>query len=550
MPGDNSSKWGQYWLHQYNSLRTEYKAIVGKYPESEDVMQQVYDVLGDIVSLAGCTPSHVGESEAWKAIVDHAEQDKQNLCKVLQGKRLFSALYGTYTITLSDLKKVLQSSVKGTKETSQTVPCDGFREQRRRKRSSNSEDGTQARNKKAAPQTVQPTKTQAAVATKNYYAPLKTIEMETQKEENESETAEVDKQRTTGRPPPIVLTTAINLIHLQTKLKELVKGNFEFRNTKSGTRIISREMSDYSVIRTYFDSKGLNYYTFYPKSEKPIKAVIRHLPTDTPAEDISNGLVDLGFDVVSVKQMTSTRSSEGERVQVNLPLFLITLIRNTKSPEIFRLNNLCHIAIKVEAYRAQNSLTQCYNCQQFGHIWANCRQPPRCMWCGGGHLHKDCPEKENNENSVPNCCNCSLKEGERPHPSNYRGCSHAKAETLRRRIQRTGQNELTGNRFSGSRVTPGQSFAAVLRGNTQQPQQQQLQPAERSGDQRRSQQNNQQTGQSVQAPSVNSSSLDDMFKVATIVQQIMTELNGAVSEENKIVAITKIVLNLMKQNGH
>jgi hypothetical protein len=58
------------------------------------------------------------------------------------------------------------------------------------------------------------------------------------------------------------------------------------------------------------------------------------------------------------------------------------------------------------------------------------------------------------------------------------------------------------------------------------------------------------SGQSVQASSVTTSSLDNMFKVAVIVQQIMTELSGAVSEENKIVAITKIVLNLMKQNGH
>jgi hypothetical protein len=30
----------------------------------------------------------------------------------------------------------------------------------------------------------------------------------------------------------------------------------------------------------------------------------------------------------------------------------------------------------------------------------------------------------------------------------------------------------------------------------------------------------------------------------------MTEFNGALSEEDKVVAITKIVLNLMKQNGH
>jgi hypothetical protein len=41
-----------------------------------------------------------------------------------------------------------------------------------------------------------------------------------------------------------------------------------------------------------------------------------------------------------------------------------------------------------------------------------------------------------------------------------------------------------------------------------------------------------------------------MFKVAAIVQQIMTELNGAVMEEQKVVAITRLVFNLMKENGH
>jgi hypothetical protein len=69
-------------------------------------------------------------------------------------------------------------------------------------------------------------------------------------------------------------------------------------------------------------------------------------------------------------------------------------------------------------------------------------------------------------------------------------------------------------------------------------------------DQRQFQPPTQQTGQSVQAPTVHSSPLDDMFKVATVVQQIMTGLNGAVSEEEKIVAITKIVLNLMRRDGH
>jgi hypothetical protein len=69
------------------------------------------------------------------------------------------------------------------------------------------------------------------------------------------------------------------------------------------------------------------------------------------------------------------------------------LPRTTKFQEISLLTSLCHIAIRVEAYGAQNGLTQCHNCQQFGHVWANCKQPPRCLWCGGGHRHKECLEK-------------------------------------------------------------------------------------------------------------------------------------------------------------
>jgi hypothetical protein len=84
--------------------------------------------------------------------------------------------------------------------------------------------------------------------------------------------------------------------------------------------------------------------------------------------------VSHGFEVISVKQMTATRRSSSDgATTINLPLFLITFPRTAKSQEIFRLQNFCHIAIRVEAYRAQNALTQCHNCQQFGHVWAKCK---------------------------------------------------------------------------------------------------------------------------------------------------------------------------------
>jgi hypothetical protein len=217
-------------------------------------------------------------------------------------------------------------------------------------------------------------------------------------------------------------------------------------------------MEDFQAIKSHLEENNLSFFTFYTKTEKPIKAVIRHLPHNTPANDICDGLVSLGFDVISVKQMTTTRRSPPEDPKtLNLPLFLVTLPRTAKSQEIFKLSSLCHIAIKVEAYRAQNALTQCHNCQQFGHVWANCKQPPRCLWC---------PKKENAA-STPACCNCQLAEGEKPHPANYRGCRHMREELQKRKAQRAPKT-ATARVFSSNLTTPGISFAAALQGGAAQ----------------------------------------------------------------------------------
>jgi hypothetical protein len=81
----------------------------------------------------------------------------------------------------------------------------------------------------------------------------------------------------------------------------VVKENFEFRSTINGTRVITRSMADFQSVISHFDTNNLSYYTFYPKSEKRITAAISHLQHNTPAEDISDRLVTLGVDVISVK---------------------------------------------------------------------------------------------------------------------------------------------------------------------------------------------------------------------------------------------------------
>jgi phage terminase large subunit-like protein len=245
-----------------------------------------------------------------------------------------------------------------------------------------------------------------------------------------------------------------------------------------------------------------------------------------------HGLVCLVFDVISVKKKTAIRRSPPEAPKnIKFPLFVITLPKAAKSQEIFRLPSLCHIAIRVEVYGAQNGLTQCRNCQQFDYVWANYKQPPHCLWFGGGHLHKECPEK-GNTSSTPTCCNCRLAEGQTPHPANYRGCRHAKEEMQKDKSQRAPRT-TTGRVFSSNLTAPGASFAAALRDRTEEQQQPQTHQVTVTGPATMEprvpvalpQQEQQTTGQSVRAPNVNSSSLNKMLKVVLMaVQKIMTRV--------------------------
>jgi hypothetical protein len=132
-------------------------------------------------------------------------------------------------------------------------------------------------------------------------------------------------------------------------------------------------MADYSAMKSYLEKSDLHYFAFSPNSEKPIKAVSCHLLPDRLVEDISNNLEDLGFNIIDVRQMTANRRAP-QGAPPSIPGYLN---KKLKLQEIFKVNSLNHVIIKVELYRAQTGLTQCYNCQNFGHVWTNCKQPRR-----------------------------------------------------------------------------------------------------------------------------------------------------------------------------
>jgi hypothetical protein len=70
-------------------------------------------------------------------------------------------------------------------------------------------------------------------------------------------------------------------------------------------------------MKFYTEKNNLHYFTLYPNSEKPVKAVIHHIPPDMPAEDIANSLEDSGFNVINVRQMTATQRAPNRHTHVD-----------------------------------------------------------------------------------------------------------------------------------------------------------------------------------------------------------------------------------------
>jgi hypothetical protein len=112
-----------------------------------------------------------------------------------------------------------------------------------------------------------------AVPTHNFFAPLRINDMDTETTGTENTLTGAGGSQKIKYAPPIVTTSTANLIRLQSDLTEHVKGEYEFRNRQNGTHIITKEMADYSAMKTYLEKNNLQYFTFSPNSENPIKAV-------------------------------------------------------------------------------------------------------------------------------------------------------------------------------------------------------------------------------------------------------------------------------------
>lgn len=239
-------------------------------------------------------------------------------------------------------------------------------------------------------------------------------------------------------PPPIFVKDVDNYPELCTALIELIGvDNFMCKSTTNSLKIQTKDPSAYRALIQFLKTEEAEYHTYQLKEDKPLRVVIRNLHQTTPLTLIKEELEVRCFEV---RQVTNVLHKVSKKP---LPLFFVDLEPTLQSNEIFKLSSLLHCKIKIEEPYKPKTISQCFNCQQYGHTRAYCGYHPRCVRCGADHQSSACPKSRD---APPKCVHCSQS-----HPANYKGCSIYK-ELQRREIPSAPSNRIDNNYKTKSNV--------------------------------------------------------------------------------------------------
>ncbi|XP_018325017.1 uncharacterized protein LOC108736903 [Agrilus planipennis] len=187
--------------------------------------------------------------------------------------------------------------------------------------------------------------------------------------------------------PPVIIHYNEDWNQIRKKL-QLNNVKFDhFTSTKNGVRIQPCTEEDHSRLTALLDKIDCYYYTYTCDRKRPIKYVIKGIPTSLSCDDVSNDLEGKGISDTTVHRMKS-RSKE-------IPLVLIF------APKKWRTKSRAsrHVATYVFQLRCT----------------ANCDDPRNAIAASALDMSKGTCTKPREEPAK--CRNC-----EGPHPASYRGC--------------------------------------------------------------------------------------------------------------------------------
>lgn len=241
-------------------------------------------------------------------------------------------------------------------------------------------------------------------------------EDEKEVEINDSTSAKTDRSVSPKiKIPPIVLYHYIvQHTHALNTLRKSLTEDIDI--IYKGDRLIikSKNKNDYNTILEALNKEELEYHTYTPKSEKELRMVLKNIPPNLTTSEIQEDLQRIGLKPKKVIQMIKKPTADNPTERA-YPMFIVTFDNTTTPQEVYKNKKVCMCIVQWEHFKNKSGVTQCYNCQSFGHTATNCNRKPKCVKCAGPHTTAECAK---GKIASPKCANC-----QEDHPASYRQCT-------------------------------------------------------------------------------------------------------------------------------
>lgn len=191
------------------------------------------------------------------------------------------------------------------------------------------------------------------------------------------------------------------------KLK--LKGKVSYKiQSASSTQLLLEDLESKRTIIQSLKAKNIGFHTFTEKSDKHSMFILKGF-YETSCENIIKLLKETKVPVVKVTKFNGSKHH---------PVYLAHFQGNETNIHVLNHNfrKVDNIIIKWEILKKkQNSQTQCFNCQRWGHTSLNCGFKFRCVKCTESHAQGNC--KRTTRDGEPQCVNCGKN-----HAASHRKC--------------------------------------------------------------------------------------------------------------------------------
>lgn len=174
------------------------------------------------------------------------------------------------------------------------------------------------------------------------------------------------------------------------------------------TQVRVNTIEDKNKIIKQLKANRIGYYTFTEKAEKSSSFVLKGF-MDLPCDEVLKLLQEFKVPAIKVSILIKNQEYVLYVVQFGVPEMNVHILNHNHKV-------IDSIIVKWERLKKSSSnVTQCYNCQQWGHTSQNCGFEFRCVKCTESHRRGECRRKT--KTGDPKCVNCGGN-----HSASHRKC--------------------------------------------------------------------------------------------------------------------------------